>query len=209
VILMTAHGTVSLRDTVEDMPLAGYLGKPFSVPQIQKVVKQIFTRTDQPPNRSHEQPSAQNKPIHQQLKTLYTKSGAHFVLLLNSEGHPLQVVGQADRAKISRLATFVATNFSAVSELATLVRDTTSNFKSSYYEGSDYNIYAYDIDGDHMLAVVFGAGEKPGTVWFYTKQTAAALAPLLGTSDSEDDDDDSAVADEFDDLLGNETRPLT
>jgi hypothetical protein len=119
------------------------------------------------------------------------------------------VVGQADRAKISRLATFVATNFLAVSELATLVRDTTSNFKSSYYEGSNYNIYAYDIDGEHMLAVVFGSGEKPGTVWFYTKQTAAALALLLDSSESKNDGDDSAVADEFDDLLGNETRPLT
>jgi len=39
VVLMTAHDTVGLRDTVEDMRLGGYVGKPFSVPQIQRMVE--------------------------------------------------------------------------------------------------------------------------------------------------------------------------
>jgi len=208
VVLMTAHDTAGLRDIVEDMHLVGYVGKPFSVPQIQKVVERVFAKTHEPVDQSHTQPTDLNQPVHEQLKTLYNQIGAHYVLLLNSDGHPLQVIGQADRAKISRLATFVAANFLAVTELATLVGDTTSVFKSSYYEGNNYNIYAYDINSDYLLVVVFGTGEKPGTVWFYTKQTAAALASLLGTPASEDDGD-PAVADEFDDLLGNETRPLT
>lgn len=208
VVLMTAHDTTGLRDIVEDMHLGGYVGKPFSVPQIQKVVERVFSKTHGPVDQSHPQPTDLNQPVHEQLKTLYKQTGAHYVLLLNSDGHPLQVIGQADRAKISRLAAFVAANFLAVTELATLVGDTTSTIKSSYYEGNTYNIYAYDINGDYMLAVVFSTGEKPGTIWFYTKQTAAALASLLGTSAS-DDEENPAVADKFDDLLGGETGPLT
>jgi CheY-like chemotaxis protein len=206
VILMTAHDTSGLRDTVEDLHLGGYVGKPFSVPQIQRIVQRVFAQTHEAVNREQETAIDQDQIVFEQLKMLYNQTGAHYVLLLNTEGQPLQVVGRADRAKIARLATFVAANFLAVTELATLVGDTSSVFKSSYYEGSNYNIYAYDINGEHLLAVVFGTGEKPGTVWFYTKQTAAALVPLLGADAP--DGDKTEVADEFNDLLGQDGVPL-
>ncbi len=205
VILMTAHDTSGLRDTVEDLHLGGYVGKPFSVPQIQRIVQRVFAQTHEAVNREQETSIDQDQIVFEQLKMLYNQTGAHYVLLLNTEGQPLQVAGRADRAKITRLATFVAANFLAVTELATLVGDTSSVFKSSYYEGSNYNIYAYDINGEHLLAVVFGMGEKPGTVWFYTKQTATALVPLLGTDAP--DGDKTEVADEFDDLLGQDGAP--
>jgi hypothetical protein len=38
-----------------------------------------------------------------------------------------------------------------------------------------------------LLAVVFDAKRKPGVVWFYTKQTAIVLIPLLTTPGEEND----------------------
>jgi predicted regulator of Ras-like GTPase activity (Roadblock/LC7/MglB family) len=147
-----------------------------------------------------------DQTVYGHLKTLHNKTGAHYVVLLNSEGYPLQVVGYADQVKVTRIASFVAANFLAVTELASLLGDNTSVFKSSYHEGSSYNIYAYDVNSKLLLAVVFGTAGKPGAVWFYTKQTATTLASLFGQTnqDTAANGLDAAIATEFDDLLGDE-----
>ena len=101
------------------------------------------------------------------------------------------------------MASFVSNNFLAIIELASLFGDTDTIFRSSYYEGNKYNIYAYNINGDYFLAVVFGAGGKPGTVWFYAKQAATELASMLPSSENVLSHDDSVtLAEDFETLLG-------
>ncbi len=208
VVLMTAYDTAFLRDRAEDMRIGGVVGKPFTVPQILAIVERIITHTNQRPQVERVESPAMDQVVYEHLKTLHNKTGAHYVLLLNSEGYPLQVIGHADQAKISRVASFVAANFLAVTELASLLGDNTSGFKSSYHEGSSYNIYAYDVNSKLLLAVVFGTAGKPGAVWFYTKQTAVALASLLGQANQATTagDLDAVIATEFDDLLGDEKK---
>ena len=210
IVLMSAYDTSNLRDTVKDMNLSGYIGKPFTVPQVLDVVQQAVAKIERSPEPAAEPIEAIDKDeaINEPLRMLYNKTGAHYVLLLDAQGHPLRVVGRTERATLSRLATFVASNFLAVTELASLLGDNTSVFKSSYHEGNNYNIYSYDINGDYLLAVVFGSKDKPGTVWFYTKQAAASLAPLLGgpktTASTEASE---AMAEEFEDFMG--SKPLS
>ncbi len=210
VVLMTAYDSAALRTQVEDMQLGGFVGKPFTVPQVVKMVERIITQTNQPVETEPDTSPAMSQTVYEQLKTLHGKTGAHNVLLLNSAGYPLRVVGHADQSKISRLASFVSANFLAVTELASLLGDNSSTFKSSYYEGSNYNIYAYDINGEYLLAVIFGTAGKPGTVWFYTKQVATDLASLLGPAQSlptvDDEPTDTTVAAEFDNLMSNGTH---
>lgn len=206
IVLMSAYDTSNLRDKVKAMQLDGYIGKPFTVDQIVEVVERAFVNPDHAPAAEISKPPAVAQDVHQQLKNLYNKTGAYYVLLLNSQGHPLHVVGRTERATLSRLAAFVASNFLAVTELASLLGDNNSIFKSSYHEGNNYNIYAHDINGRYLLAIVFGAKDKPGTVWFYTKQMAMALEPLLNPSSRTTQNDDSTLAAEFDHLLG-EDRP--
>lgn len=207
VVLMTAYDTATLRDRAEDMHIGGYVGKPFTVPQILAMVERIVAQASEVTHLEPVEAPAMDQAVSEQLKTLRTKTGAHYVLLLNSDGHPLQVVGQADHVKVARVASFIAANFMAATELASLLGDNASVFKSSYYEGSQYNIYAYDVNGTFLLGVVFGTTGKPGTVWFYTKQAAAALATLLGDDTGETGptgDFNASVAAEFNDLLGDE-----
>ena len=203
VILMSAFDK-GLRDKVEDMNLGGYVGKPFSVPEILKVVRRVVAHTHQASDTTLAGSPVLSRDAYEHLKTLHGKTGAYGVVLLTSDGRPLEVVGQIDRTRIPRLAMFVAANFSTVTELATLLDDNVSVFRSIYHEGSQYNIYAYDVNGEHRLAVVFGTAGKPGTVWFYTRQTAVALVPLLDPTGETTPADYSStnVADEFEDLLG-------
>ncbi len=210
VILMSAYDTKSLRQMVKDMDLTGYLGKPFTIPKVLEIVEQAIAHTHPTSATTSvaDTPEDTTQKINKALKTLYHKTGAHYALLLDSRGHPVQVVGRTENATLSRIATFVAANFLAVTELASLLGDNSSVFRSSYHEGSNYNIYAHDINGEYLLAVVFGTKDKPGTVWFYTKKAVEAIAPLLGQSSSGDPINDAAqeLVEHFHNLLGDEGR---
>ncbi len=206
VVVMSAYDTTQLRDTVSEMGLSGFIGKPFTVGYVMDVVAQAIAEAQQAPPLPPDRPQVANDEVYEVLKMLYAKTGAHYALLLDSQGQPLQAVGNAKPSTLSRLAKFVASSFLSVSELATLMGDNTSTFKSSYYEGSRYNIYAYHVTGQYFLAVVFGVKDKPGSIWFYTKQTAVTLAALLGLDNNPDNihKTEDSVSVEFDDLLGDE-----
>ena len=208
VMLMSAYDTVGLRSQVERLQLNGYVGKPFSVPQIVQTVQRLVTQTQEIEDKPPVESPVGSEMVYEHLKTLHAKTGAYGVVLLNSEGRVLGVVGQVDQDKIARLGMFVAANFLAATKLTALLDDDDSNFRSIYHEGSKYNIYAYDLNGAFFLAVIFGAASKAGTVWLYTKETALAVTPSLeatARARTAHDDLDTTVADEFDDLLGDMT----
>jgi CheY-like chemotaxis protein/predicted regulator of Ras-like GTPase activity (Roadblock/LC7/MglB family) len=210
IVLMTAHSSRQVRHTVDTLRLGGFIGKPFTVPEVLEVVQKAIARTSQAVDAPHaiEQPALDiDKAVQEQLQTLWNKTGAHTVLLVNSDGRPLKVIGETNRTKIARLASFVASNFMAVTELASLLEDHESVFKSSYHEGSKYNIYAYDVNHQMLLAVIFGVHGKPGTVWFYTKQTGAELASLLEhvSAKAAKNNENVNVANEFEDMFGEGT----
>jgi YesN/AraC family two-component response regulator len=205
VILMSAYDTTNLRKQAEELGLSGYISKPFTVPEILEVIQQALPEGEPTPQSKRDvEGFDKDEAINKPLKMLYTKTGAHYVLLLDAEGHPVRVVGRTKPATLARLATFVATSFLAVTELASLLGDNSSVLKSSYYEGNNYNIYAYAVNPDYFLAVVFGTKDKPGTVWFYTKQTATALATILGDPNQNPNNETPTeqIVEQFEDLLG-------
>jgi CheY-like chemotaxis protein len=83
VVLMTAHDSRGMRDTIEALQLGGYVGKPFTVPEILEVVQRAIARTNEAAETDH--PHAPvlglDKAVHQHLETLRGKTGAHSVLL--------------------------------------------------------------------------------------------------------------------------------
>ncbi len=179
VVVMTAYGTTGLRDTARYLGLDGYIDKPFTLEQIREIVRRAVDRT----STEEDAPGMveilfPEDKARQQLESLQMNTGARCVLLLSSDGHLVQVVGQVEGMKISSVSALVAANFLAASELANLLGNR-AVFKSSYHEGEDFNIYAYDVNREFLLAVVFDARRKPGAVWFYTKQTAVLIARLL------------------------------
>ena len=91
------------------------------------------------------------------------------------------MVGQIIRSKVDYICALVAANHYSPAELSSLLLNQ-KTFKASFYEGDTYNLYVCDVNEKFLLAVIFDARLRPGVVWFYTKQTALALAPLLGGS---------------------------
>lgn len=180
VVLMTAYGTSELRETVGHLGLSGYLDKPFTMEQIREIVEKAVNRTsedEQDPYRSGEI-TVDDSAVRNLLENLRTDTQARCVLLLSSSGYPVEVAGDTEHLEISNVSALVAANFMAAAELARML-GSGSVFKSSYHEGTDYNIYAHDLDDDLMLAVITDSDRKAGTVWFYTKQAASEIGPLL------------------------------
>jgi CheY-like chemotaxis protein/predicted regulator of Ras-like GTPase activity (Roadblock/LC7/MglB family) len=210
VVLMTAHGTDRLRDQVGELDFDGYIDKPFTTNQIRDIVEDAIgrTTTKADPYRSGERQVDQ--PTRHQLETLRKNTSAWCVLLLSSGGYPIDVVGHTTNLDVANMSALIAANFVAAAQLANMLGNSNSIFRSSYHEGDDYNIYAYKVNDDLLLAVVFGAESKPGVVWFYTKQSAATLAQLAINPPADDkegitfgkDDLSAALDAEFAGLFG-------
>jgi CheY-like chemotaxis protein len=183
IILMTAYEPHRLDTHLENVTLEGRIAKPFKIPEVLELVKEIVASSEQTADLAigigiTSPPKGTSK----HLEKLWHETEADMVLLLNTNGYALRAVGETDRVIISRLATFVADNFLAVTELASLLGDNESSFKSSYHEGNKFNIYAYNVNNELLLALVFGINKKPGPIWVYTRQTASTLASLFDTS---------------------------
>ena len=206
-VVMTAHhDTNRIKELVDTMQIDGFVGKPFILPELLDVIQQTALQSAASVPKSSNGTEAQKKEILNKLNVLRQQTGAFNVLLTNADGYPLHVVGERNPAKISRLAAFVASNFLAITELTALFGDSDASFKSCYYEGNNYHIYAYNLGGEFFLAVIFGADVKPGSVWFYTKQTVASLAKLLRSSGAaEAKTNDVSMLNDFDVLFGNHT----
>ena len=202
-VLMTAHhDTKRIRGNSKELGLAGFVGKPFVLADLLEIVQRVVTETSVTSEQVQTDVASLKDSIDKQLRDLWQQTEARSVVLVNTNGNVIHRVGSDDQAVVSRLAGFVSTNFLAVAELASLFGDNESIFKSSFYEGDNYNLYAYNINGDYFLAVLFGIDTKPGAVWFFTKQVATELNSLLPTA-SVNHKSDNTIADDFDTLLGN------
>ncbi len=181
VVLMTAYGTAGLRDATKFLGIERILDKPFNLDAIREIVKRAVNRTsrDEKPIKADDR--VQDKRVYELLRNLQINAGVRCVLLITADGAPVHVVGQVDKIEVKGVCALVAANFLAATELADLLGNETI-FKSSYYEGNNYNIYAYHVNEQLLLALVFEAKQKPGSVWFYTKQVATLLTNFLGSS---------------------------
>jgi CheY-like chemotaxis protein len=197
VILMTAYGTNKLKDTSTHIGFDGYLDKPFDIDDVRELV-QTKAKEAPPVRKSIENlepavaqagsnekarkkraKSASKSPsVPGLLDNLLSNAGARAVLLINTSGDPLKSAGHIDPKRATDIAARVAANFLHTADLSTLLENK-GMFKSGFYEGDSYNMYVCDVNSVSLLVVIFDAKLRPGVVWFYTKQIASELAPLL------------------------------
>lgn len=185
ILLMTAYDSKHLLSQYQEVSVDGIIAKPFKMKDVLALV-QSFLNDDDAPTRISPILSSMLSimpEISDCLHTLWEDSKANIVLLSNTDGRLIDSIGDTNQVTLNRLANFVANNFLAVTELATLLGDTESSFRSSYYEGDKYNIYAHNVTAEYFLTVVFSTTHKAGPVWVYSKRSITTLKELLTGSD--------------------------
>jgi len=195
IILMTAYSSDKLRTTSDHIGFDGFLNKPFDMEQLRSLVEKTArqSKTERETRLSSKatpveklpaeetislKTSSQPESIDQQLQNLKINSGVQAVLLVNADGQLLKTAGQIVTKNAGDIAKNIVESFLATSKLSNLLENK-ETFKSSFYEGDAYNIYVCHVNQTSILAVIFDVTLRPGVVWFYTKQTAIALSPLV------------------------------
>ena len=178
IVIMSAYGNKRLRDTTNSLGLDGFLDKPFDLKKIRTLVQSFTEERTAAPVEPRDTSRAVLEQIRKQMQGLLVSASARAVMLLSADGYPVQLVGQLDERRIAKISAVIAANFMGTSELASQLGNKMA-FRSSFHAGDEHNIYIYDVDGSFLLTVVFDARRKPGVIWFYAKQTASTLAPLL------------------------------
>ncbi|RME72836.1 MAG: response regulator [Chloroflexi bacterium] len=180
VILMTAFGTNRLKDTTRIIGVDGYLDKPFNTEELRQIIQQV----SMPPAVEMEAGpkdlpyTATSGSIREALDYLLRNSNASTVILLDVTGKAISVAGQISPEEQANIVQFIVDSYTSATRLTDVLKRH-QNFKSGNFEWGTFNIYIYNINDQHLLAIIFGDAHKPGVVWFYTRQTANALLPLL------------------------------
>ena len=207
IILMSSYDMSSAKAASKEANFVGVLSKPVSIAKIRDIVSHALERTSSNSQESilaEPYSSDSHSPLYQPLETLRIHTNARCILLLSSSGHMVELAGDGNDLEISSVSALVAANFMAASELAKLVGND-SVFKSSYHEGLNYDIYAHDIDGEFLIAVIFGPESKAGLVRFYVNKTVKELPALLTDDlfsvDFSDSDISETIQDELDELF--------
>lgn len=178
VVLMTAYATDQLNHTIELLHVDGFIRKPISLAQVRKVVKDTIGRSTQKKSVIPLDQKRLEEDVNKHLQSLYLNAGARYVILVHAGGQPIQVVGPAEKEEAAQVAMVVAANFLAARKIAVSL-DSQPHYRSSSFEGNGYDIYAYHVDDDFLLAVVFSKETRPGIVSVYTKQASEALKSLV------------------------------
>jgi CheY-like chemotaxis protein len=205
-LVMTAHQeTARVRSSVAEMEI-GFIGKPFVLPELAEAIEKALVETDPQSSEIVAETELPRQAITESLTSLWRQTGALSVILANAQGYPLVVVGENNQAKTSRLSALVANNFLAAAEMASLFGEDDFGIKSGFYEGQKINIYALNIRHSYFLAVIFKAGVKPGSVWFYAKQMAAVLTKMMpASSPASPRRANLAMSEDFDTIVGDKS----
>jgi CheY-like chemotaxis protein len=202
-LVMTAHQeTARVRNSVAEMEI-GFIGKPFVLPELAEAIEEALVETYPQSGEIVAETELPRKAITESLTSLWRQTGALSVILADTQGYPLVVVGENNQAKTTRLAALVANNFLVAAEMASLYGEDDFGIKSGFYEGHKINIYALSIRHSYFLAVIFKAGVKPGSVWFYAKQMAAILSKMVpADSTASSHPANLAMSEDFDTIVG-------
>lgn len=117
---------------------------------------------------------AQRRAIERRLVELRTETNARCVVLVESNGHVIDAKGLTEDIDIPALACAVADNFSATTNIASLIGES-EPFHLNYYEGAKYSIYSAQLQPDIFLMTIFGLYARSGVVLYAMRQILPRL----------------------------------
>ncbi len=208
VVLMTAYGTASLRDSVSRLALE-YIDKPFTIDRLRDIVKRVIRPRDVRPAHGPEPgililSDERFEALTRCLSALRAEIGAQCVLLADGMGQLVADVGTLQGLDINTTLSLIGGSFAATFELARHLGQPQS-LNLNYQEGERYDVYSTNV-GDHLfLAILYDKqvqASRIGAVWLYAKRAIKQLLEITATVEMAPVDD--LLSADFDSSLGRE-----
>ena len=185
VIWMTAFGNSSMQAKAQTMDVRHFLAKPLDIADIRKIAQEALETTLERKANEKLPLLAGEDGVKSRIDQLKGDTNAYAVLLITTVGNVLESAGLTQDLDVDTLSALIAGNFMASNQIAHML-GRESNFKLSYHESDQHNIYSYGVGENYLLVTVFGGETRPGVVWFYAQRAAADLTEILSKMDIED-----------------------
>ena len=185
VIWMTAFGNNTIKAKAQTMDVRHFLSKPLDIADIRKIAQEALKTTKERKAQEKLPLLSGEDGVKARIDQLKTDTDAYAILLITTVGNVLEASGLTQDLDVDTLSALIAGNFMASNQIAKML-GRESNFKLSYHESDQHNIYSYGVGENYLLVTVFGGETRPGVVWFYAQRAAADLEEILSKMDIED-----------------------
>ena len=185
VIWMTAFGNNTIKAKAQTMDVRHFLSKPLDIADIRKIAQEALETTKERKAQEKLPLLSGEDGVKVRIDQLKTDTDAYAILLITTVGNVLEASGLTQDLDVDTLSALIAGNFMASNQIAKML-GRESNFKLSYHESDQHNIYSYGVGENYLLVTVFGGETRPGVVWFYAQRAAADLEEILSKMDIED-----------------------
>ena len=185
VIWMTAFGNSTIKAKAQTMDVRHFLSKPLDIADIRKIAQEALETTKERKAQEKLPLLSGEDGVKVRIDQLKTDTDAYAILLITTVGNVLEASGLTQDLDVDTLSALIAGNFMASNQIAKML-GRESNFKLSYHESDQHNIYSYGVGENYLLVTVFGGETRPGVVWFYAQRAAADLEKILSKMDIED-----------------------
>ncbi len=108
-----------------------------------------------------------------QLEHLRTESAGRAVVLMDSAGRLLTLVGDAPQFDMTTFVSLMAADFCATRELARLLGE--ESFHTVYHQGEDTSLYLTQVTEGTLMAVVFDRETTLGLVRYAVRRALPSL----------------------------------
>jgi predicted regulator of Ras-like GTPase activity (Roadblock/LC7/MglB family) len=112
-----------------------------------------------------------------QLEHLQSESSGRAILLMDSAGRLLTLVGDAPQFDLTTFVSLMAADFCATRELARLLGE--ESFHTVYHQGDDTSLYLTQVTEGTLLAVVFDRETTLGLVRYAVRRALSSLGESI------------------------------
>ncbi len=130
-----------------------------------------------------------------QLEHLQQESGGRAILLMDSAGRLLTLVGDAPQFDLTTFVSLMAADFCATRELARLLGE--ESFHTVYHQGEDTSLYLTQVTEGTLMAVVFDRETTLGLVRYAVRRALSSLGDSIRQGYQEADVDRVTLGEGF------------
>jgi DNA-binding response OmpR family regulator len=198
VIVMTAHTSETFREQAAELGVLRYFEKPFAADEMMAAVRAaLSTEWGKPASRPEAEDAGGvpgiGRDVRQRLHMLSNDTGAFQVMLADSKGKILHVIGGQPAEKFEKIAVTLADSLRVAARLAQQL-GTKRPLTIQYQAGQEVDLYCANIDHRYMLLLLFAAGARRGrigTVWVFAQRAIKDLQAILEPAPDESLQQDS------------------